>query len=56
MQTALRNAASAVAKVVRQALAQDENTPEQDRLSLRVLLEEALPLLEKMSQHEEAAS
>lgn len=56
MKTALAIAASAVAQVIRKALAQDENTPEQERLSFRVLVEEALPLLEHMAQHEEAAS
>lgn len=56
MKTAPAIAASAVAQVIRKALAQDENTPEQDRLSFRVLAIEALPLLEHMAQHEEVAS
>lgn len=56
MRTAPAIAASAVAKVIRKALAQDEHTPEQERLSFRVLAEEALPLLEHLAREEEPAS
>lgn len=56
MKTAPAIAASAVAQVIRKALAQDENTPDDDRLSFRVLAEEALPLLEHMARQEEPAS
>lgn len=48
-----RNDARAVANVIRRCLTQDEDTPHEERLSLRVLLAEALPLLEQMAQHEE---
>lgn len=56
MKTAPAIAASAVATVIRKALAQDENTPDEQRLSFRVLAEEALPLLEHMAQQEEPAT
>lgn len=56
MKTAPAIAASAVAQVIRKALAQDENTPDEERLSFRVLVEEALPLLEHMARQEEAVS
>jgi hypothetical protein len=54
--TALSNNAAAVAAVIRRALAQDEDTPAEERLSFRVLAEEALPLLEQMAREEEPAS
>jgi hypothetical protein len=41
--------AAAVATVIRRALAQDENTPEQELLSVRLLLEMALPLLDQLA-------
>lgn len=53
---ALAHNAAAVAAVIRRALLQDENTPDDDRLSFRVLAEEALPLLEQMARGEEPAS
>lgn len=46
--------AAAVAAVIRRALAQDESTPEEQRLSFRVLAAEALPLLEQMAEREES--
>jgi hypothetical protein len=49
-----RNDARAVATVIRRALRQDDDTPHDERLSPRVLLQEALPLLEQMAQPEEA--
>jgi hypothetical protein len=48
-----RNDARAVATVIRRALRQDDETPHEERLSPRVLLQEALPLLEQMAQPEE---
>jgi uncharacterized protein (UPF0147 family) len=48
-----RNAARAVANVIRRALRQNDDTPHEERLSPRVLLAEALPLLEQMAQPEE---
>jgi hypothetical protein len=48
--------AAAVAAVIRRALTQDEDTPSEERLSFRVLAEEALPLLEQMAREEEPAS
>ena len=56
MRTAASTNAAAVASVIRKALQQDERTPEGERLSFRVLAEEALPLLEQMAREEEAAS
>lgn len=56
MKTALATEASAVARIMRKALAQDEHTSEDDRLSFRVLVEEALPLLEQIAREQEAAS
>jgi len=56
MKTAPAIAASAVAQVIRKALAQDENTRDDERLSFRVLAEEALPLLEHLAREEEQAS
>ena len=56
MKTAPAIAASAVAKVIRKALAQGDETPEEERLSFRVLAEEALPLLEHLAREEESAS
>ena len=53
MKTAPAIAASAVAQVIRKALAQDEHTPDDQRLSFRVLTEEALPLLEHLAREEE---
>jgi uncharacterized protein (UPF0147 family) len=48
-----RNDARAVATVIRRALRQNDETPHEERLSPRVLLAEALPLLEQMAQPEE---
>lgn len=56
MRTADERNAAAVASVIRKALAQDESTPDSERLSLRVLCEAALPLLEQLAAREEAAS
>lgn len=56
MKTASSTNAAAVASIIRKALSQDENTPAEDRLSMRVLLVEALPLLEQLAAREEAAS
>lgn len=56
MRTPYTAAAAAVATIIRKALAQDENTPADDRLSMRVLLEEALPLVEHLAEQEEKAS
>lgn len=56
MRTATANSAAAVASIMRKALAQDEHTPDDERLSFRVLVEEALPLLEHLAEKEEAAS
>lgn len=53
MTTATALAAASVAKVIRQALAQDERTPAEERLSFRVLAAEALPLLEQIAAQEE---
>jgi hypothetical protein len=53
MTTATARAAAAVANVIRQALAQDERTPDEERLSFRVLAAEALPLLEQIATQEE---
>lgn len=55
MTTATALAAAAVAKVIRQALTQDEGTPAEERLSFRVLAAEALPLLEQIATQEEPA-
>jgi hypothetical protein len=49
MSDATSRDAAAVAAVIRKALAQDDNTPQQERLSVRVLLEMALPLLEQLA-------
>jgi len=49
-----RNDARAVANVIRRALRQNDDTPNEERLSLRALCEYALPLLEQMAQPEEA--
>ena len=54
MKTSQARAAAAVAQVIRKALAQDEHTPEQERLSFRVLAAEALVLLERMAEGEES--
>ena len=48
-----RNAA-ALPAVIRRALSQDENTPVDERLSFRVLVAEALPLLEQMAERNES--
>jgi hypothetical protein len=48
-----RNDARAVANVIRRALRQNDETPHAERLSPRVLLAEALPLLEQLAQSEE---
>lgn len=48
-----RNDARAVANVIRRCLKQDEDTPHEERLSPRVLLEEALPLLERLCKESE---
>jgi hypothetical protein len=48
-----RNDARAVANVIRRALRQNDETPHEERLSPRVLLAEALPLLEQLAQPEE---
>ena len=53
MSDALGNSAAAVAAVIRRCLKQDETTPFEDRLSMRVLLEEALPLLEQLAHEHE---
>ena len=53
MKTSHARAAAAVAQVIRKALAQDEHTPDDQRLSFRVLTEEALPLLEHLAREEE---
>ena len=41
-------AARSLVTVMRRALAQDENTPEDERLSFRTLCEVAMPLLEQL--------
>ena len=46
--------ALALATVIRRALSQDDETPEEKRLSFRVLAAEALPLLEHMAEREES--
>lgn len=47
---------SSVIKVAKAALMQDEYTPENERLSLRTLLAEAVPLLEEFRLAEEKAA
>jgi len=42
----------ALIKVARAALAQADNTPEDERLSCRTLLEAALPYLERLAQED----
>lgn len=45
--------AAAVAQVIRRALQQSDEVPEQERLSFRTLCELALPLLEQLAQKQE---
>lgn len=45
--------AAAVAQVIRRALQQSDEVPEQERLSFRTLCELALPLLEQMAKKQE---
>jgi hypothetical protein len=56
IEASTRNDARAVATVIRRALRQNDETPQDERLSPRVLLQEALPLLEQMAQPEESES
>lgn len=46
-------AVRSVVKVMRRALAQDEETPENERLSFRTLCEVALPMLEQLLSEED---
>ena len=45
--------AAAVAQVIRRALQQSDETPEDERLSFRTLCELALPLLELLARKQE---
>lgn len=47
-------AAASVVRVMRLALSQTNDTPEDQRLSFRTLCEVALPLLEQLVSHKEA--
>jgi hypothetical protein len=44
--------AEIIARFIRQALSQGDDTPERERLSFRVLAEETLPLLDKIAAGE----
>lgn len=55
-QDALSLNAQAVAHVIRRALSQGEDTPEDDRMSFRVLAAAALPLLEQIANRDEVAN
>jgi len=46
-------AARSLVTVMRRALAQDDETPENERLSFRTLCEVALPLLEQLLSEED---
>ena len=48
-------AAHSIATVMRRALSQNEQTPDDERLSFRTLCEVALPLLEQIATQEEPA-
>jgi len=47
-------AARSIAKVMRLALSQDEQTPAEELLSFRTLCEAALPVLEQIAAQEES--
>jgi hypothetical protein len=47
-------AASSIAKVMRLALSQNEQTPAEELLSFRTLCEVALPVLEQVAAQEES--
>jgi hypothetical protein len=55
MTTANAIAAHSIATVMRRALSQNEQTPDNERLSFRTLCEVALPLLEQIATQEEPA-
>ena len=50
--TADARTAEIIANMLRRALLQDDDTPERERLSFRVLAEETLPLLDKIATGE----
>jgi len=52
--TAIALAARSIAKVMRRALSQNDNTPEDQLLSFRTLCEVALPVLEQLAAQEES--
>lgn len=52
--TANALAARSIAKVIRRALSQNEQTPAEELLSFRTLCEAALPVLEQISAQEES--
>jgi hypothetical protein len=47
-------AARSIAKVMRRALSQNEQTPAEELLSFRTLCEAALPVLEQIAAQEES--
>lgn len=44
--------AKIIARFIRQALLQDSDTPERERLSFKVLAEETLPILDRIATGE----
>jgi len=56
MSDTIGNSAAAVAAIIRRCLKQNDTTPFEDRLSMKVLLEEALPLLEQLAKEHEVTT